>query len=60
MYTQQGRITPAAQFSDKRVQDQLGWDQTRMGIHATEMPRPAPLTADPSPFYSGAGAILDC
>jgi hypothetical protein len=35
----QGRITPAAQFSDKRVQDQLGMGQTEAEIHATPMPR---------------------
>jgi hypothetical protein len=35
----QGRITLAAQFSDKRVQDQLSMGQTDVEIHATAMPR---------------------
>ncbi|KAH8779346.1 hypothetical protein BGZ57DRAFT_853809 [Hyaloscypha finlandica] len=34
-----GRITPAAEFSDKRVQDQLGMGQTEVETHATPMPR---------------------
>lgn len=40
----QGRITPAAQFSDKWVQDQLGMSQTEVEIHATAMPRPEGVT----------------
>ncbi len=47
----QGRITPAAQFSDKRVQDQLGMGQTKVEIHATAMPRPEGVT----PRASGTG-----
>jgi hypothetical protein len=35
----QGRITLAAQFSDKRVQDQLCISQTEIEIYATLMPR---------------------
>jgi hypothetical protein len=47
----QGRITPAAQFSNKRVQDQLVMGQTEVEIYATAMPRPEGVT----PRASGTG-----